>query len=131
MFYQLQYIPNREKYNKHCNMHPVILPFVNGGGGLSVSVKYLLSDLRQQGTPIYHSQPAYVKVSIFIYCYTKIEIIILTEGLIEQHPDNQFLQSSHSGIAVQSRFVIFLFSKQFSSLRILSCIQYLDFFLCL
>ena len=67
--------------------------------------------------------------SFFIRHYTKTEIIISTEGLIEQYPDNHILQSSHSSVSIQSRFVIFLFSKQFSSLRFLSCTQYLDFYL--
>jgi len=66
--------------------------------------------------------------SFFISRYTKTKIIISTEGLIEQYPDNQILHSSHSSVTVQARFVIFLFSKQFSFLRFLSCTQYLDFY---
>jgi hypothetical protein len=38
MFYQLLYIPNREKYNKLCSVCQVILPFKGGGAFLSVSV---------------------------------------------------------------------------------------------
>jgi hypothetical protein len=41
MFYQLPYIPNREKYNRLCKECPVILPLVKGVGSLSASVRYL------------------------------------------------------------------------------------------
>jgi hypothetical protein len=34
---------------------------------------------------------------------------------------NQLVTSSHSGVAVQSSLVTFVFSKQFSSFRLLSC----------
>jgi hypothetical protein len=51
----------------------------------------------------YHDSLAngHVKDSFFIRCYTKTKIIILTDGLNEQYPDNQILQSSHSSVAVQ------------------------------
>jgi hypothetical protein len=42
--------------------------------------------------------------SFFIRHYTKTEIIISTEGLIEQYPDNQIPQNSHSSVTVQSRY---------------------------
>jgi hypothetical protein len=41
MFYQLYYIPNREKHNKLCKVCPVTLPVVSGVGDISASVIYL------------------------------------------------------------------------------------------
>jgi hypothetical protein len=43
----------------------------------------------------------HVKESFFIRCYAETEITILTDGLFEQYPDNQILQSSHGSVAVQ------------------------------
>ena len=60
-FYQVPYIPNREKYNKICKMCQVMLPLVSGVLGLSVSIRYDTAFkywpwLVQHGTLIYHSQ---------------------------------------------------------------------------
>jgi len=63
MFYQLPYIPNREKYNKVCKMCQVILPLISGVLGLSASIRYFTAFkcwpwLLQNGTLIHHSQAA-------------------------------------------------------------------------
>jgi hypothetical protein len=59
----------------------------------------------------------------FIHCYTKTEIISSMQGHSYQHPDNQLVKTSHSGVAGHSSLLIFLFKKQFPSLGFLTCIQ--------
>lgn len=44
-------------------------------------------------------------------------------GHNDQHPDNQLVKTSHSGVAVHSSLLIFLFKKHFPSLGFLPCIQ--------
>jgi len=69
--------------------------------------------------------------SFFIHCYTKTEKISSMLGHNDQHPDNPLVKTSHSGIAVHSSLLIFLFKKQFPSLGFLPCIQCLRFLPCL
>jgi hypothetical protein len=63
--------------------------------------------------------------SSFIHCYTELNIIRLIQGHIDQYPETQLVKSSYSSFDAHSNLLIYVFSKQFYSLRFLSCIQYL------
>ena len=51
--------------------------------------------------------------SFFIHCYTKTEILSTMQGHNDQHSDNQLVKISHSGVAVHSSLLIFLFKNSF------------------
>jgi len=70
-----------------------------------------------------HSAFKHANKSFFIRCYTRTEIISSMHSQNDQHPDNQLVKTSDSGVAIHSSLLIFLFKKQFPSLRFLPCIQ--------
>jgi len=63
----------------------------------------------------------HVNNSFFTHSYTATEIISSMQILTDQYPENQLVTSSDSDVASYSGLVIFVFSKQFCSFRLLSC----------
>jgi len=62
-----------------------------------------------------------MSITVSSHSYTTTETISSVQILSAQYPENQLVTSSHSGVAPHSSLVIFAFSKQFSSFRLLSC----------
>jgi hypothetical protein len=65
----------------------------------------------------------HINGSFFIQWYTRTEIISLMQGHIDQYPETQLVKSSHSSVTALLILVIYVFSKQFPSLRFLSYMQ--------
>ena len=62
-----------------------------------------------------------ISVTVSSHSCTTTEIISSMHILTDQYPRYQLVTSSHSGVTPHSSLVIFVFSKQCSSFRLLSC----------